>query len=220
MISAGLLPIAAFSDVPEWGYATAAPAHTMAYLDPAVRRLLPESLKGLRVLDVGCGNGVWARWLMERGAEVVGIDVSEDGVRIARREVPGARFEALEITDNILAALNEPPFDLVISLEVVEHLFLPRVWARGCFAALKPGGQLVCSTPYHGYLKNLALAVMNKWDFHLSPMWDGGHIKFWSRASLSSLLVEAGFADVRFAGAGRAPWLWMSMVMSGRRPAA
>ncbi len=209
----------ALADVPEWGYESAAPAHTEAYLRPAARRLLPASLQGLRVLDVGCGNGAWARWLTEQGAAVVGVDASEAGIRIARREVPGARFEVMKASERLLDELSEPPFDVVLSLEVVEHLFAPRDWARGCFEALKPGGLLVCSTPYHGFLKNLALSLTNKWDFHLSPLWDGGHIKFWSRATLSALLAEAGFADLQFAGAGRARWLWMSMVMSGRRPA-
>ena len=214
------LPSLAFAEIPEWGYESSAPAHTVAYLRPVVERALPRDLAGLRVLDVGCGNGVWARWLLERGARVVGIDASEDGIRIARREVPGARFEALKVSESILRELGEEAFDVVLSLEVVEHLFLPREWARGCFGALRPGGTLVCSTPYHGFLKNLALSAMNKWDFHHNPMWDGGHIKFWSRATLTSLLAEAGFEDIRFAGAGRAPWLWMSMVMSGRRPAS
>lgn len=207
-------------EVPAWGYETDAPAHTLAYLRPVVQRLLPRGLRGLRVLDVGCGNGAWAKWLLEQGAQVVGVDASEDGVRIARRNLPGARFETLLASEHMLEELREPPFDVVLSLEVVEHLFAPRTWARGCFNALKAGGTLVCSTPYHGYIKNLALSLADKWDFHHDPMWDGGHIKFWSRATLSRLLAEAGFTDLQFAGAGRAPWLWMSMVMSGRRPTA
>ncbi len=204
---------------PEWVYGTEAPEHTLAYLAPVVDAMLPRDLKGKRLLDVGCGNGAWAKRLVDRDAHVVGIDTSSDGVRIARTQAPQARFEVFEISSRVLDDLLEEPFDVVLSLEVVEHLYLPREWAKGCFAALKPGGTLVCSTPYHGYLKNLALSVMNKWDFHHNPMWDGGHIKFWSRATLTSLLAEAGFEDIRFAGAGRAPWLWMSMVMSGRRPA-
>jgi hypothetical protein len=65
----------------------------------------------------------------------------------------------------------------------------------------------IISTPYHGYLKNLVLALGNKWDSHLTPLWDGGHIKLWSRKTLSQLLSEAGFHVVRFIGAGRLPFL-------------
>jgi 2-polyprenyl-3-methyl-5-hydroxy-6-metoxy-1,4-benzoquinol methylase len=115
--------------------------------------------------------------------------------------------------------LKEMPFDLVVSTEVIEHLYAPREYARGYFHALKPGGRFICTTPYHGYLKNLALALVNHWDAHANPLWDGGHIKLWSRKTLTALLTEKGFSNIQFRGAGRAPYLWMTMVMSGDRPA-
>ncbi|MFX7844634.1 methyltransferase domain-containing protein, partial [Acinetobacter baumannii] len=94
--------------------------------------------------------------------------------------------------------------------EVVEHLYDPRELARYAFAALRPGGVLLMSTPYHGYVKNLMLSVFNRWDRHLDPHWHGGHIKFWSRATLARLLREAGFSVEAFAGVGRVPYLWKS----------
>lgn len=68
-------------------------------------------------------------------------------------------------------------------------------------------------------MKNLVLAVLNKWDAHASPLWDGGHIKLWSRKTLSTLLTETGFVNLQFHGAGRVPGLWMTIVMSGDKPA-
>ena len=61
---------------------------------------------------------------------------------------------------------------------------------------------MIISTPYHGYLKNLVLALTNKWDAHLNPFWDGGHIKFWSRKTISRLLSENGFRVIQFIGSG------------------
>lgn len=87
-----------------------------------------------------------------------------------------------------------------------------------CYAALKPGGKLVSSTPYHGYLKNLLISLVGGWDRHANPLWDGGHIKLWSRRTLSALLTEAGFKDLQFAGAGRLPGLHMTMVARGIKP--
>lgn len=179
---------------------------------------LSAAAPGMRVLDVGCGNGFAAGQFLARGCEVVGIDVSESGVALARATYPAGRFEVMQADSSILANLKSRPFDVVISTEVVEHLYAPRSYASGCFAAVRPGGRFVCSTPYHGYAKNLALALMNKWDAHASPLWDGGHIKLWSRRTLSALLVEAGFVNLQFRGAGRLPGLWMTMVMSGDRP--
>jgi 2-polyprenyl-6-hydroxyphenyl methylase/3-demethylubiquinone-9 3-methyltransferase len=107
---------------------------------------------------------------------------------------------------------------LIVSTEVVEHLYAPRAYVKGAFAALKPGGRFICTTPYHGYLKNLALALVNGWDRHWDPLWDGGHIKLWSRATLEKLLSEAGFGNLQFRGAGRLPGLWMTMILSGDKP--
>lgn len=68
------------------------------------------------------------------------------------------------------------------------------------------------STPYHGYLKNLALSLTDRWDTHLSPFPDDGRIKFWSRKTLSQLLCEEGFEFRRFVGAGF-PFFWKSMIL-------
>jgi hypothetical protein len=88
---------------------------------------------------------------------------------------------------------------------------------RAAYEAVRPGGRFVCTTPYHGYLKNLAIAVAGKWDSHASPLWDGGHIKLFSRHTLQRLFEEVGFVNTTFEGIGRMPYLWMSMAMSGDR---
>lgn len=208
--------------IPEYGYPDAAPQGAARYLRGPILELLSAEPRPLRVLDVGCGNGYWLSELGKAGLLApgggVGIDPSTQGIEQARRNHPGLRFESLTASDHLLERLGEKPFDVVLSTEVVEHVYEPRQWARGCFNCLKPGGLLVCSTPYHGYLKNLGLSLANKWDTHIDPLWDGGHIKFWSRATLTRLLGEAGFTDLRFRGAGRLAYLWMSMVMAGRRP--
>ena len=72
------------------------------------------------------------------------------------------------------------------------------------------------STPYHGYWKNLLLSVAGKWDSHHTALWDGGHIKFWSRSTLTKLLEANGFDVVDFKGAGRIYGLWKSMVLTAR----
>ena len=185
-------------------------------LRPAVEALLPPWKPKTRVLDIGCGSGFWANWLAQKGYEVVGVDPSESGIQLARNAYPKVRFEQMVADDRLCEQMGVEPFDLVISLEVVEHVYSPRQWASACFHALKPGGRMICSTPYHGYLKNLAISLMNKWDWHWSPNTEGGHIKFYSRKTLTHLLIEAAFspASIRFHGAGRARWLWASMVMA------
>jgi 2-polyprenyl-3-methyl-5-hydroxy-6-metoxy-1,4-benzoquinol methylase len=202
----------------DFGYAHAGESHMHKHFMPRVLSFASHLATSARVLDVGCGNGATCGEFIRRGCQVVGVDLSEQGIEWARRTHPQGRFELLAADQNILRNLNEAPFDLVVSTEVVEHLYAPREWARGCFAALKPGGHLICTTPYHGYFKNLMLSIFGKWDTHANPLWDGGHIKLWSRHTLSQLLTEAGFTNLEFRGAGRVPGLWMTMVVKAERP--
>ena len=202
----------------DFGFFNEGATGSTSYVLPQVLALAGSLPSGTRVLDVGCGNGFIAGQMLRRGCHVVGVDLSEQGIALARQTYPKARFEFLAADEDVLARLGEEPFDIVISTEVVEHLYDPRSYAQGCIAALRPGGRFICSTPYHGYLKNLVLAVAGKWDSHASPLWDGGHIKLWSHNTLSKLLKEVGFENLQFRGAGRLPLIWKSMVMSGDKP--
>lgn len=202
----------------EYGFHTDEPSHMHQHFLPVVLRAVEEVGQELRVLDVGCGNGATCGALLRMGCEVVGIDPSHEGIAIAREAHPEARFEQLTADGELLVTLEETPFDVVVSTEVIEHLYAPRKWARSCFGALRPGGRLICSTPYHGYLKNLVISALGRWDRHVDPLWDGGHIKMWSRRTLTRLLEEAGFVDLSFQGCGRIPFLWMTMVISADKP--
>jgi len=202
----------------DYGFRDASPSHMHRHFLPPLFDLcesLPAPNK--RVLDVGCGNGAAAGQFLARGCEVVGIDPSATGVELARKNFPAGRFEIMSADEHILENLGCEPFDIVISTEVIEHLYAPRAYIAGCYKALRQGGRFICSTPYHGYLKNLAIAIAGKSDAHANPLWDGGHIKLWSRRTLSALLAEAGFVNLQFRGAGRLPFLWMTMLMSGDR---
>ncbi len=198
-----------------WKDASALPCH--GYVTPLLLALCPPLSPGTRVLDIGCGNGLIAGEFVKRGCQVVGIDLSPLGIEIARQTYPAARFELLGADSDVLERLSEQPFDIVYSTEVVEHLYDPRSYMRGCLAATRKGGVFICSTPYHGYLKNLALSLANSWDKHADPLTDGGHIKLFSRKTLSALMLEAGFSNLAFKGSGRLPFLWKSMLIRSER---
>jgi len=107
----------------------------------------------------------------------------------------------------------------VISIEVIEHLYDPRAYARTLRGLLRPGGVALVSTPFHGYWKNLAIALSGATDKHVDPLWDGGHIKFWSPATLTALMVEAGLRVTAIRRVGRIPPLAKSMIAIVERPA-
>lgn len=204
----------------DYGYKSDAACHMLGRILPVVERMLGPLPLGSRILDIGCGNGALAAHFLAKGMRVVGVDLSESGISIARSRYPQGRFEVLSAEGDLVRALDADPFDAVISTEVIEHLYDPRAFTRTAFAAVRPGGRFVCTTPYHGYAKNLALSLAGHWDSHANPLWDGGHIKLFSRRTLGRLLDEAGFENITFAGIGRLPYLWMSMAMGGDRPAA
>jgi 2-polyprenyl-3-methyl-5-hydroxy-6-metoxy-1,4-benzoquinol methylase len=195
----------------EWH--SAAPTHAAAYISPVVV-MICRRIGAKRVLDLGCGNGALCATLTSAGYEAEGCDSSSDGIKIARQAHPTIRFLELGVYDDPDVQLSG--FDAVVSTEVVEHLFLPRMLPRFARKVLKPRGHLILSTPYHGYLKNLALSLAGHWDAHHSPLWDGGHIKFWSRQTLTKMLQEEGFDVVGFEGAGRFPYFWKSMILTAR----
>lgn len=173
---------------------------------------------GSKVFDLGCGNGTIAGLLHERGLDVTGVDPSPSGIDLARLRHPYARLEVGSAYDDLSSQYGR--FPVVVSLEVVEHVFDPRHYARTLFDLLEPGGVAIVSTPYHGYLKNVALALFGKLESHFTVLWDGGHIKFFSIRTLGLLLKEAGFTDPRFVRVGRVPALAKTMVAITRKPLA
>lgn len=199
-----------------YGYGSTEPSWSNRYLWPPLIRFIKSNIKpGARILDVGCGSGATSGMLAKLGYAVVGVDPSRSGIALAQAAFPDVVFAQRSAYDDLAGEFGE--FDAVISLEVVEHCFSPRVYASNIRDALRPGGIAVISTPFHGYWKNLALALTNKFDFHWSPLWDGGHIKFWSERTISALLFEAGFTDISIERVGRIPPLAKSMLVSASK---
>ncbi|MFZ2449494.1 MAG: methyltransferase domain-containing protein [Methylovulum miyakonense] len=194
-------------------YHTAASSHSHDYILPVVYRIIDSlklSVDKHRVFELGCGNGAAAASLSNKGFEVVGIDPSEEGITISQREYPNIRLERGDCYSDLAGQFGQ--FPIVLSLEVVEHVFLPREYARRVYELLEEGGVAVISTPYHGYWKNLALALTGKMDAHFTALWDFGHIKFWSESTLRQLLEEAGFKSIQFMHVGRIRLLAKSMI--------
>lgn len=199
----------------EYGYDHAQLGCQHVYLLPAIDAVIKE-LNPDRVFELGCGNGSVAAWLHGKSIEVKAIDASESGVEQAKKEFPGIHFAVRSAYDDLASEYGR--FPVVLSLEVVEHLFSPRDFAKNVFDLVEPGGYAVISTPYHGYFKNLALALTGKLDAHFTALWDGGHIKFWSRKTLTELLKEAGFSEIDYRYAGRMPALAKSMIAIAKKP--
>lgn len=203
------------TDYQEYSFPNADLSHAHQYLLPA---LLPMLNQEHKILDLGCGNGALGIQLIKLGFDVYGIDASVEGIAIAKKTFPDRFFIQDLASGKLPAELANTSFNTIISTEVIEHLYDPKAFIQFCKKVLSKTnkGELIISTPYHGYFKNLLLALFNKWDTHLDPLWNGGHIKFWSRKTLNNLLLSKGFDILKFQGCGRFPYLWKSMLIKAR----
>lgn len=178
---------------------------------PILKILQNQSIVSIeKIFEIGCGNGATANMLSKNGYVVTGIDTSQSGIKIANRKYPEIRLIYGSVYDELVSLYGT--FPAVISLEVIEHLYSPRHFVKNVFNLLDDGGIGIISTPYHGYWKNLTMAISGKLDGHYTALWDGGHIKFWSMKTLRTLLEEAGFNDITFVTVGRIPVLAKSMI--------
>lgn len=203
--------------VDDYGWSSNSGPQSCGYITPKIIEIL-RSIGAGRVADIGSGNGAMCRSLKDEGLDVVGIEYDKNGVKVAKKshtDIPFYNFGVQDDPAEVLAL--EPQFDAVVSTEVVEHLFSPHLLPNYAHGLLKVGGELIISTPYHGYLKNVAISIFGKWDHHHTVLWHGGHIKFWSRSTLTELLEGNGFKVISFHGVGRFPYMWKSMILVAKK---
>ncbi len=103
--------------------------------------------RGLRILDIGCGGGLLSEPMARLGAKVVGADAAAGNIPVAQTHAKqsGLDIDYRYITAEALADAGEQ-FDVVLNMEVVEHVADPQSFLRTCQTLLKPGGLMVCST--------------------------------------------------------------------------
>lgn len=160
-------------------------------------------LAGKRAADVGCGAGLLAEPLARLGAAVIGIDAAEENVAVARIHALG---QGLEIDYRVggTERLEPAAYDLVASLEVIEHAADARGFAHGLAAALKPGGLLILSTPNRTTLSRILMIDVAEGTGRI-PKGTHDWEKFLTPDELCALLREAGLEVLDVAGLGWTP---------------
>ncbi|MEL6385784.1 MAG: bifunctional 2-polyprenyl-6-hydroxyphenol methylase/3-demethylubiquinol 3-O-methyltransferase UbiG [Pseudomonadota bacterium] len=105
-------------------------------------------LDGLRLLDIGCGGGLVSEPMARLGASVTGVDAGDANIKTAMVHAKDARVEIdyrVGTAEGLLAN-GEPPFDVVLNLEVVEHVADPQQFLKDCAGLVAPGGVMVVAT--------------------------------------------------------------------------
>lgn len=107
----------------------------------------PSPFNGLRLLDIGCGGGLLCEPMTRLGAEVIGADAAAGTISVARlhAEQSDLEIDYRHCAAEDLAAAGES-FDIVLAMEIVEHVAVPQDFVTTCAALLKPGGLMICST--------------------------------------------------------------------------
>ncbi len=166
------------------------------------RRLLQTLNKyckpGETVLDLGCGGGKFTAWMAEAGFEVQGMDISKKAVDMAQRSFPDGNFKILNPDGSIPA--EDQSFGAVWCSEVIEHIVEVDDFLKEIRRVMKPGGILILTTPYHGFIKNLSI-ILFKFDGHFDV--SGSHIRFFNKKSLAGCFKRTGFAPLSYGGIGR-----------------
>jgi len=126
-------------------------------LDPKIN----QPLKGLRVLDIGCGGGLLCEPMVRLGAMVTGVDALERNLKTAKThaEQVGVEIDYRHGTIEQMVIEGETPFDVVLNMEVIEHVANPPEFMADCSAMLRPGGLMLCST-INRTLKAFTFAIL------------------------------------------------------------
>lgn len=161
--------------------------------------------KGAPVLDAGCGSGEFSAFMVDLGFSVSSIDISATAVEHASKRCPEATFKVASLDAEL--PFDDGTFAAVWCTEVIEHVFHVHGALAELNRVIRPGGRLVLTTPYHGLLKNLVIALL-RFEKHYHPYLS--HIRFFTRRSLRMCMDHAGFSVVTWSGFGWFRPLWKS----------
>jgi len=164
------------------------------YIDERAR------LPGKRVVDIGCGGGILSEGLCQRGAHVLGIDMGEAPLSVAKLHgiETGIEVEYRQMTVEALADEQAGTFDVVTCLEMLEHVPDPGSVIKACERLLKPGGQLFLSTINRNPKAWLFAIVGAEHILKMLPKGTHEYKKFIKPSELSRYVRQAGleFQDI------------------------
>jgi 2-polyprenyl-3-methyl-5-hydroxy-6-metoxy-1,4-benzoquinol methylase len=186
----------------------------LAFLLERARALDTAGQAPARVLDVGCGEGRFAAELARAGFLVVGVDVAQEPLRRGRASHPELDLRVVPLAGPW--PLADASFDVVWAGETIEHVADTAGWLSELRRVLRSGGSLLLSTPAHGRLLMLRLALSHRsFDAHFDPRAD--HLRFYNPRTLTRLLEDFGFEDIDVRGAGGPPGARRVLLASARR---
>ena len=167
--------------------------------------------EGLRLLDIGCGGGLLSEPMARLGAKVVGADAAERNIPVARvhAEAQDLPIDYRHTTAEALVAGGES-FDVVLAMEIVEHVADPAAFVATCHALLRPGGLMIASTINRNAKSFMAAIVGAEWVMRWLPKGTHDWAKFITPEELTGMIARAGLDPVDRKGFVFNPvsWQW------------
>jgi len=160
---------------------------------------------GSRVLDVGCDTGRLGEILRrEKACDVHGIERDPGAAAEAAQRLNSVHVGAAD-SDEAFAKFND--FDVVLFLDVLEHLYDPWAVLRGALGALRSGGAVIAVVPNIAHVSVVRRLLLGRFDYEKHGMMDQTHLRWFTRRSFARAFSEAGFGDVAIEAVPVVPWI-------------
>lgn len=159
-------------------------------------------LKGLRLLDIGCGGGLLCEPMARLGATVTGVDALEPNVKtaMAHAQANGLDIDYRFGTIEALVESGETPFDAVLNMEVMEHVVDPALFVKECAEVVRGGGMMFCST-MNRTAKAFAFAIFGaEYVMRWLPKGTHQYAKFIKPIELTRMIKDAGLTPANPVG--------------------
>jgi ubiquinone/menaquinone biosynthesis C-methylase UbiE len=173
---------------------------------------------GNSLLDIGCGDGDLLFRVKDKYRDVWGVDIADHRIdRIIKKLSSQSNIHVRVEDVNKQLSFNDGSFDTITGISILEHIFDPEYFIKECHRLLRKGGILIVEVPNIAWLPNRIRLLLGKLPVTSSGIqgWDGGHLHYFTRASLKKLFLNEGFKVMKMTNGGifaRPRRIWASLL--------
>lgn len=178
--------------------------------DEVVSLILSKINKGSKILDYGAGEGALSERLSDEGYSVIAADIDEDNFRTSKAKFHKLNFDSDDQVNHFISTFNSS-FDVVIGIEVIEHVEDQWRYVRQLNSLLKPGGLIIISTPnITSWLSRFMFLIRGRFHQFLDHDLEYGHINPISPWELNLIAKSVGFTEIQIRPGGYLPSVYLS----------